>query len=160
MKTLRLLFLVTALWAGFIYNASAQSTYVTLVAATGQQVSYTVPADTLAKVVHVTPPMGVAPGSDNSFDLADFYSVQTTIKGMPTYYYPILLSGVILGGNWPDIIVVVGVNPTINNNWPVVGGPATITLNVSTNYLWTVLCTIELTKVKTEVSVGVWTVTK
>ena len=131
MKTLRTLSFIVAVLASFILNAKAQTSYVTLVATNGQQVSYSVPANKLATVIHLSPPNGTA------IYEGYYYSINVSIAGTSTDYYPVTPL-------WDTT------TPVVNNNFPVVCGPAIIKLNNPGAGDWgTVICTIQLTTAKT-----------
>ena len=108
-------------------NAKAQTSFVTLVATNGQHIVFNVPQNAVATVVHVTPPIYL--GDSAPVGLAGYYSASVALDGTVVYYYP------------------------FNTNWPVVCGPAVITLDNPGEFKsgkgrlkWgTVLCTIQQT---------------
>ncbi len=112
---------------------SAQ-TYVTLVATVGGPASLSIPTNTLATVIHVTP--NPTPYNNSSY-LSSGYSVNVTVGAAVTTYYPYGFSGT-------------GV--TLNNTWPVVVGPASISLtNGGYSCPGTVICTVQLTPINQNV---------
>jgi hypothetical protein len=140
MKNLKLLSILTGVMLGL--NATAQ-TYTTLVATNNATVSFNVPTNTLAQVIHVTPEFFQV---WNTYPTADgIYAVPyvgVTINGNTVYYYqaidfPAGASTSSTNINHPVVV---------NKDWPLFTGPATLTLGNPT-YLGPVLCTIQTTPV-------------
>jgi len=105
-------------------------------------VTFKVPTNTLAQVVHVTPyffqASYVYPAADSIYTVP---YVGVTINSNTAYYYQAI--------DFPPGAALTNANAhpiVMNHDWPVVSGPATITLGNPT-YLGPVLCTLVSTPV-------------
>lgn len=117
-----------------VLNATAQ-TYTTLIATNNGQASLDIPSNTLAVVTHVSPPTGIVPSGNGAFS-SSYQSISVTIGSKTVQYFAFVDSAVTS-------------TSIINNNWPIVSGPATITLQGASSGggVGSVLCTIQTTPV-------------